>query len=70
MPSNAKNRHCALARANRAFGTDEKRIRTKSTVMDKSKGGLGVAFIQVLKASRPRKIEALPQRGRDSRRHA
>ncbi|HEY5293241.1 MAG TPA: hypothetical protein VIJ43_13110, partial [Burkholderiales bacterium] len=29
--------HCALARANRVFGTDEKRIRTKNTVIDKSK---------------------------------
>jgi hypothetical protein len=34
------------ARANPVFSTDEKRIRTKNTVMDKSKGGLGVAFIQ------------------------
>jgi len=28
-------------RANRVFRTDEKRIRTKNTVIDKSKGGLG-----------------------------
>jgi hypothetical protein len=28
-------------RANRAFGADEKRIRIKNTVMDKSKSGLG-----------------------------
>jgi len=28
-------------RANRDFRTDEKRIRTEITVMDKSKGGLG-----------------------------
>jgi hypothetical protein len=34
------------ARANRAFGTDKRRIRTKSTVMDKSNSGLAVAFIQ------------------------
>jgi hypothetical protein len=34
------------ARANRAFGTDKRRIRTKSTVMDKSNNGLGVVFIQ------------------------
>jgi hypothetical protein len=31
-------------RANRVFGTDEKRIRTKNTVMDKSKGGFGVLY--------------------------
>jgi hypothetical protein len=29
-------------RANRVFGTDEKRIRTKNTVMDKPKDALGV----------------------------
>jgi len=33
------DRICALARANRVFRTDEKRIRTENTVMDKSKGG-------------------------------
>jgi hypothetical protein len=33
----AKSGHCALARANPVFGTDEKRIRTKNTVLDKSK---------------------------------
>ncbi|MBI5912586.1 MAG: hypothetical protein HY848_21860, partial [Betaproteobacteria bacterium] len=38
--------HCALARANRVFGTDKKHIRTKNTVMDKSNDGLGFAFIQ------------------------
>jgi len=46
MPSHAKSGHCALARANRVFGTDEKRIRTENTVMDKSKNGLGLGFIQ------------------------
>jgi len=29
------------ARANRGFRTDEKRIRTETTVMDKSNNGLG-----------------------------
>jgi hypothetical protein len=29
--------HCALSRANHVFGTDEKRIRTKNTVVDKNK---------------------------------
>jgi hypothetical protein len=33
-------------RANRVFGTDMKRIRTKDTVMDKSRGGLGWFFLQ------------------------
>jgi hypothetical protein len=33
--------HCALARANPVFCTDEKHIRTENTVIDKSKGGLG-----------------------------
>jgi hypothetical protein len=33
-------------RANPVFGTDEKRIRTKNRVMDKSNNGLGVFFIQ------------------------
>jgi hypothetical protein len=32
-------RRLRALRANRGFGTDEKRIRTKTTVMDKSKGG-------------------------------
>jgi hypothetical protein len=39
--SRAKSEHCALTRANRVFGTDEKRIRTKNTVMNKSKNGFG-----------------------------
>jgi hypothetical protein len=40
MPKSARG-HCALARANHVFRTDEKRIRTENTVFDKSKGGLG-----------------------------
>ncbi|HEY5291480.1 MAG TPA: hypothetical protein VIJ43_04120 [Burkholderiales bacterium] len=32
-------RRLRALRANRGFGTDEKRIRTKTTVMNKSKGG-------------------------------
>jgi len=31
-------------RANRIFGTDEKRIRTKNTVLDKSKDRAGVLY--------------------------
>jgi len=33
-------------RANRVFGTDEKRIRTKNAVLDKSKSGFGLVLIQ------------------------
>jgi hypothetical protein len=32
MPSQAKSGHCALARANRGFCTDEKRIRAQSAI--------------------------------------
>jgi hypothetical protein len=39
--------HCALTRANPVFGADEKRIRTKNTVMDKSKGGLGLFLYKI-----------------------
>ncbi len=42
MPSHAKSGRCALARANRVFRTDEKRIRTENTVMDRSDNGLGL----------------------------
>jgi hypothetical protein len=34
-------------RANRAFCTDEQRIRTESTVMDKSKGGLALFLYEI-----------------------
>jgi hypothetical protein len=34
--------HCALARANRVFRMDEKRIHTESTVMNKSNNGRAV----------------------------
>jgi hypothetical protein len=33
-------------RANRVFATDEKRIRSENTVIDKSKDGLDLFFIQ------------------------
>ena len=36
--------HCALSRANRVFGTDKKRIRTKNAVMDKNKDSAGVLY--------------------------
>jgi hypothetical protein len=45
--SHAKSGHCALACANPVFGTDEKRIRTKNTVMDKSKDGLGLLLCNI-----------------------
>jgi hypothetical protein len=45
---------CALARANRVFRTDEKRIRTENTVMDKSKGGLGWLLPKIADGARMR----------------
>jgi hypothetical protein len=39
-------------RANRDFGTDMKRIRTKITVMDKSKGGLGWHLYKIADCAR------------------
>jgi len=40
------------ARANPIFGTDEKRIRTKNRVMDKSKGGLGWLLYKIVDCAR------------------
>jgi len=37
-------RICALARANRVFRADEKRMRTENTVMDKNKDSAGVIY--------------------------
>jgi hypothetical protein len=55
--------HCALARANRVFGTDEKRIRTKNTVMVKSKDDLELFLYEIADwartGSRPRTIVPL-----------
>jgi len=45
--THAKSGHCALARANHVFGTDEKRIRTKNMVMDKSNYGLGLLLPKI-----------------------
>jgi len=39
--------NCALARANRVFATDKKRIRTKTTVIDKSNHGLGLLLSKI-----------------------
>jgi len=47
MPSRGRERTCGLARANHVFGTDEKRIRTKNMVMDKSNHGLGVLLSKI-----------------------
>ena len=41
-------RTCALARANRVFRTDEKRIRTENTVMDKSTNGFGLLLSKIV----------------------
>jgi len=40
--------HCARSRANRVFGADEKRIRTKNTVMDKSNRSLGLLLYKIV----------------------
>jgi len=40
------------ARANRDFGTDEKRIRTKITVADKSNNGLGLFLCKIADCAR------------------
>jgi len=39
-------------RANRVFGADEKRFRTKNTVMNRSEGGLGFIQDRRLRADR------------------
>jgi len=44
--------HCALSRANPVFGTDEKRIRAKNTVLDKSNHGLGVLLSKIADCAR------------------
>jgi len=40
------------ARANRVLGTDKKRIRTKNTVLDKSKGGWGWFSYKIVDCAR------------------
>jgi hypothetical protein len=40
------------ARANRDFGTDMKRIRTKITVTDKSNNGLGLVLYKIADCAR------------------
>ena len=40
------------ARANRGFGTDEKHIRTKTVVMDKSKDGLDLLLSKIVDCAR------------------
>ena len=44
MLSHAKSSHCALARANRVFRADEKRIRAKNTVIRKNEDSTGVLY--------------------------
>jgi hypothetical protein len=52
MPSHVTSQLCALARANHVFGTDEKRIRTENTVIDKSKGGLDLFLSKIADGAR------------------
>ena len=40
-----KRKSLSAARPNRDFGTDEKRIRTEITVMDRTQNGLGGVFL-------------------------
>jgi len=54
MPSYAKSGHCALTRANRVFCTDEEHIRAENTVMDKSRGGLGLFLPKIADCARIR----------------
>jgi len=51
MPMSARE-HCALARANRVFRTDEKHIRSENTVMLKSKNGLGLFLCEIIDCAR------------------
>ena len=51
-PADVSERPLRAARANRVFGTDEKRIGTKNTVMDKSKGGLGWLLYKIVDCAR------------------
>jgi len=55
-------------RANRDFGTDEKRIRTKITVMDKSNNGLGLFLYKIADCARTvfRPCAIDDPRGRDA----
>jgi hypothetical protein len=46
LPMSA-NGHCALARANRVFWTDKKRIRPENTVPDKGNTGLGLHLSKI-----------------------
>jgi len=52
MPSHVTTGLCALARANRVFCTDEKRIRTENTVTDKSNNGLGLVLYKIAGCAR------------------
>jgi hypothetical protein len=64
----AKSGHCALARANRVFRADEKRIRTKNMVMDKSNHGLGLLLSKIADCARTafRPCAIGDPRGRDA----
>ncbi|OGA31464.1 MAG: hypothetical protein A3G80_11685 [Betaproteobacteria bacterium RIFCSPLOWO2_12_FULL_62_13b] len=62
MSADIGKRPLRAARANRVFGTDEKRIRTKNSVMDKGHCGFGL----ILSNKRNPAVDA----GRDFNRHA
>jgi len=68
MQSDAKNSHCALARANPVLGTDEKRIRTQNTVLDRSNSSLGLFLHTIADCARTafRACAIGDPRGRDA----
>jgi hypothetical protein len=47
-------RLCALARANRVFRTDKKRIRTEDPVIDKGNNSLGLPLYKIVDCARIR----------------
>jgi hypothetical protein len=65
--------HCALARANRVFCTDEKRIRTENTVLVKRNKGLGLSLYKIDDPRGQFLVRATSQlcniQGRELRRH-
>jgi len=46
--------HCALSRANPVSGADEKRIRTRNRVLDKSTHGSGLPLSEIVNGARTR----------------
>ena len=54
MPSHAKSSHCALARANRVFRAEVKRVRAENTVMVENPVGLGLSSFKIADFARTR----------------